>query len=240
MTTPLISIIVPTRNEEKVLHACLHSLISQDTRHPYEVLVIDTNSHDQTLAIAETFGVRIIKEDRPGRSIAKQTGVEHAKGQIICFTEADCVLPNSWLSVILEAFETHPNAAALTGIYTFIDSPPVYNFITTQFFLPLSVYAFRIVFGYYALRATNFAVSAEALHRTGGFNPQAIDWDDVELSARVKEFGDILYLPAMKVKTCARRIRGRFLKYLLEFIKSFYITIIKKRIVTRSVYEDIR
>jgi glycosyltransferase involved in cell wall biosynthesis len=106
---PLVSIIVPARNEELSLGDCLTSLVAQGgvTK---EIIVVDDGSTDQTHQIAESFaGVRVVDagplpEDWTGKNNALRVGVSGARGAWLLFTDADTVhLPGSLERALAEA-----------------------------------------------------------------------------------------------------------------------------------------
>jgi glycosyltransferase involved in cell wall biosynthesis len=106
---PVISVIVPARNEEANLPRCLASLVSQEGI-SFEIIVVDDGSTDGTHAIAETFpGVRVI-EPGPlapgwtGKNNAVTAGARQAKGKWLLFTDADTVhKPGSLARAVQEA-----------------------------------------------------------------------------------------------------------------------------------------
>jgi glycosyltransferase involved in cell wall biosynthesis len=108
---PRVSVIVPARNEEVSLGACLQSLVSQSDI-PFEIIVVDDHSTDRTREIADSFadrGVRVIMA-RPlpagwtGKNNAVTVGAQAARGQWLLFTDADTIhLPGSLLRSIAEA-----------------------------------------------------------------------------------------------------------------------------------------
>ena len=112
----MISVIVPARNEESCLGACLESLTSQ-AGVSFEIIVVDDHSTDRTREIASSFpGVRVLQA-RPlppgwtGKNNAVTTGALAALGEWLLFTDADTVhLPGS-LTRSLE--EARKNSAAL-------------------------------------------------------------------------------------------------------------------------------
>ena len=113
---PLVSVIVPARNEEVSLGACLESLVTQ-TGVRFEIIVVDDGSTDRTRRIAESFpSVRVI--DAPplpagwsGKNNAVAAGAVKARGQWLLFTDADTVhLPGSLSRSLTEAQQ---NQAAL-------------------------------------------------------------------------------------------------------------------------------
>jgi glycosyltransferase involved in cell wall biosynthesis len=98
---PLVSVIVPARNEELSLGACLESLIAQ-TGVDYEIIVVDDGSTDRTREIAESFPeVRVIEsgllpDGWTGKNNAVIAGAKVARGEWLLFTDADTVhLPGS-------------------------------------------------------------------------------------------------------------------------------------------------
>ena len=106
---PLVSVIVPARNEEVSLGACLESLVAQ-AGVSMEIIVVDDGSTDRTREIAESFaGVQIIHPDPipdgwTGKNNAVTAGAKVARGQWLLFTDADTVhLPGSLASSLAEA-----------------------------------------------------------------------------------------------------------------------------------------
>jgi hypothetical protein len=105
---PLVSVIVPARNEERVLARCLRSLLAQRGA-ALEILVVDDGSTDATRAIAATAGVHVLAAGPVppgwgGKTNACQRGAEAARGQWLLFTDADTVhAPGSLARAIAEA-----------------------------------------------------------------------------------------------------------------------------------------
>ena len=109
LTPPEVSVVVPARNEEACLAACLASLAGQQGV-PFEIIVVDDGSTDRTAAIARSFaGVKLIEagslpEDWSGKSNAVYAGAQQARGQWLLFTDADTVhLPGSLARALDEA-----------------------------------------------------------------------------------------------------------------------------------------
>ncbi|MGA8150951.1 MAG: glycosyltransferase [Terriglobales bacterium] len=106
---PLVSVIVPARNEEACLGRCLHSLVSQQGVE-FEVIVVDDGSADGTREIAQSFpGVSIVDAEPippgwTGKNNAVWTGSKRARGAWLLFTDADTVhLPGSLARSVAEA-----------------------------------------------------------------------------------------------------------------------------------------
>ena len=108
-SAPVVTVIVPARNEEASLGACLESLASQDGI-AFELIVVDDGSTDRTRAIAESFsGVRVLEpgplpDDWSGKNNAVTAGAREARGQWFLFTDADTVhKPGSLSRAVTEA-----------------------------------------------------------------------------------------------------------------------------------------
>jgi glycosyltransferase involved in cell wall biosynthesis len=106
---PLVSIIVPARNEEACVGTCLESLIVQ-TEISFEIIVADDDSTDRTAEIARSFpGVHaipagLLPDNWTGKNHAMSAGAKVAKGKWLLFTDADTVhLPGSLARAVAEA-----------------------------------------------------------------------------------------------------------------------------------------
>lgn len=116
--TTKISVIIPARNEEANIGACLDSILAQ--RYPtylYEVIVVDDHSEDRTAEIVEEYADRNVRCIRLGdylpmgkavnayKKMALATGIAQSNGALIVTTDADCIVPNAWLRHIAAIFE---------------------------------------------------------------------------------------------------------------------------------------
>ncbi|MDP1538478.1 MAG: glycosyltransferase [bacterium] len=103
----MLSIIIPTLNEEKYLPLLLLSLAKQQTkqqnfREEYEVIVADAGSKDKTVAIAKSFGCKVVKGGLPAKG--RNEGAKVAKGELLLFLDADLKLPPDFLEKSLKEF----------------------------------------------------------------------------------------------------------------------------------------
>jgi glycosyltransferase involved in cell wall biosynthesis len=98
----MISIIIPTFNEESYLPRLLASIRDQDYR-DYEIIIADNASRDRTRGIARTHGARVVEGGVPG--IGRNRGAKAARGEYLLFLDADTVLPPGFISSIMARFE---------------------------------------------------------------------------------------------------------------------------------------
>ena len=102
-----ITILIPVLNESRHIKTCLEALTQQrPPRGNVETIVIDNGSRDETLKIVEGFArVRLLHEPRPDPYLARNRGIEAAKGRIIAFTDGDCRADEGWLCALERAFD---------------------------------------------------------------------------------------------------------------------------------------
>lgn len=110
---PKVSVIIATRNRSDSLGRLLHSL--RETRDlnqiSLEVLVVNNASTDDTArCLQETIQewplVRPLSEGRPGKNFALNTGIQEARGEILCFMDDDIVLDPRWLGELVKDYQT--------------------------------------------------------------------------------------------------------------------------------------
>jgi len=115
--TVAYSVIVPAYNAGRTLGACLGALTAQTVpRAQYEVIVVDDGSTDDTAAVAARFPVRVLRQANRGPAAARNQGARAAQGDLLLFTDADCVPAPDWLAE-LAAPLADPAVAAAKGAY---------------------------------------------------------------------------------------------------------------------------
>ncbi|MFQ3597249.1 MAG: glycosyltransferase [Chloroherpetonaceae bacterium] len=107
-TSPMISVVIAARNEAQTIAQCLQSLSAQ-TLSPFEIILIDDASDDATaeLALLQNMShLRVIRNETPsGKKPSLAKGIAIARGEIIACTDADCLMPPTWLEEIATAFQ---------------------------------------------------------------------------------------------------------------------------------------
>ena len=114
--TPRISIVIPVRNEELFMEQCIRGLKGLD--YPpdrFEVIFADGRSTDRTAEIARLHGYRVV--DNPGLKISagRNEGFAASKGEIVVFTDADCIFDPQWLRKAVGYFRSRPDVGGLSG-----------------------------------------------------------------------------------------------------------------------------
>ena len=111
---PSVSVIVCTRDRPSDLRSCLDSIAALRTR-PVEVIVVDNSPSDgATRELCRDYPVRYVLESSPGLARARNRGIVEARGEVVAFTDDDCVVDRHWLDGLGDPFHD-PLVMALTG-----------------------------------------------------------------------------------------------------------------------------
>lgn len=219
----MISIVIPAYNEEEYLVACLEALAVQQTTRPFEVLIVNNASTDRTAAIAQQHQARlpllVVDEPQKGRGAARATGFAAAHGDIILSTDADTVVPPSWVEGMVAHFD-NPSIVAVSGT-CYIADLPVWKNIIFNVLQPTAMKLHRFVFGNYWLTGSNFGIRRSAYEASGGFNRALNSQEDTQLSFAVRKVGAITYIARPTVQVSGRRFKRSLLVGLWDYVRTF-------------------
>ncbi len=197
---PLISVIIPNYNGEKTLDLCLAATTSIKDE-AVEIIVVDDCSEDRSRDIIRRFPCTLIESSKhAGASRARNIGAQQARGDILFFTDSDCLLQENTLSqlrIMLASTDAH---TVIGGTYT----PQPYDegfFGRFQsVFINYSETRNLLQTDYIATHA--MAINTDLFHRSGGFAED--QWpilEDVEFSHRLRRAGVTLVMqPAIQVQ----------------------------------------
>jgi glycosyltransferase involved in cell wall biosynthesis len=185
---PRVSVVVCAYNAERTIDQCLASLAVLN--YPdYEVIVVNDGSRDRTREIAESHDCcRIINQPNKGLSVARNVGAEAATGEIVAYTDSDCVADPDWLTYLVAKMEASDLAAC--GGPNF--PPPEDNLVPAAVAVapggPTHVLISDEVAEHIA--GCNMAFRRELLLRLGGFDPiYRAAGDDVDICWRFQDAG---------------------------------------------------
>ena len=219
------SVVIPAFNEEKYLEKCLQSVVSQQADFKYEIIVVDNNSIDKTEEIAKSFGVKVIKEMRPGVGWARYTGTKQVVGEYILHLDADTILPSDYFTNVLDRFKKNKKLVCLSGQMFFYDAPwwkDTLRFIFHRLVLWLVV---LFSFGKMGAMGNNMCFKKSVYDKTLGFNPNLKFGEDMDLSKKLSKFGKVKLDMSLKCFASARRFKidKQLFFYTLNFIKMCFI-----------------
>ena len=110
------SVIIPAYNSKKSIRACIEALKNQDFTGSFEIIVVDDGSGDSTAKIAESSGAKVLRQENAGPAKARNLGAKKAGGEMLVFTDADCVPGKNWLREMLKPFSGE-KIAGVQGAY---------------------------------------------------------------------------------------------------------------------------
>lgn len=230
-----ISVVICTFNRCESLKGVLESLLEQeyDNSFEYEVIVADNNSKDRTKKVIESYKplfngrLHYLFEPTQGKPYALNKAIKEAQGEIIAFTDDDCLTDKKWLLQIKKSFNgSNPEVGMAGGIITplwITENKP--EWIRDSFMGPLGILDYgereflidndnkKLFYG------NNFALKKNLFESLGDFNVKMTNSHDTEICLRFLKAGAKgLYNPDMKVahKITPERATAKY------FYKWFY------------------
>ena len=209
---PKVSVIVCVYNGERTIDSCLASLGKLNYPN-YEVVVVNDGSTDGTLQIAKSYDfIRLINQENQGLSSARNVGIHASTGEIVAFTDADCVADEDWLTHLVARFHTS-GFAAIGGPNL---SPSDDSFVASCVAVAPGAPAHVLLDDEVAehIPGCNMAFRREALDAINGFDPIfRAAGDDVDICWRLQNKGyKIGFSPAAVVWHFRRNTVRDYLK----------------------------
>jgi glycosyltransferase involved in cell wall biosynthesis len=186
-STPSVSVIIPVYNGAHTVAACLESVLNQTyPSEAYEVIVVENGSTDSTSTIVQRYPVQLLHSEERGPAAARNLGITKSEADIVAFTDADCIADPEWLSELVGPY-ADPQIGGVGGAilayahsdHTIVEmfseeNAPLVNFISGEDeFLP-------------HLYTANASYRRSLLSKVGGFNPNLVTGEDVDISWRVQ------------------------------------------------------
>jgi lipopolysaccharide/colanic/teichoic acid biosynthesis glycosyltransferase/GT2 family glycosyltransferase len=197
----IVSVIVPAFNAAATLDSCLTALLDQTApRSSYEIIVVDDGSLDATADVARRHcpqGVRLVRQQNQGAAGARNTGVAHAQGNLLLFTDADCAPQPDWIERMVAAFQD-PETVGAKGTYLTRQDRLVARFVQIEYEdrYDRMRHQERIDF----IDTYSAGYRREVFVRNGGFDVSVRYVEDQEFSFRLAEKGyKLVFVPAAQV-----------------------------------------
>lgn len=171
----ILSIIIPTKNEERNIGFCIEAVKWALNEHRIEIIVVDNHSNDRTSEIAKSNAVKVITQG-PERSAQRNRGAQESEGTYLFFVDADMRVPRDTLNEVLSLIELG-NAPDALYVREIIAGAGYWNSIRN---FERSFYDATCIDG---LRVIKRRLFAEA----GGFDNEMYAAEDWDLDRRIKE-----------------------------------------------------
>jgi len=186
---PKISIIVPNYNGSFTLAACIQSLLILNyPKEKLEIIIVDNGSTDNSIQIIKTFPVRLlIEKDIKGSYAARNLGVKEATGEVLAFTDADCVVDKQWLINVVKYFSIENVGGVAGKVLGVKPKTLVEEFVTRSKAFDQSRF-FNHDYCPFAITA-NVIYKKDVFNKIGTFETNWISGGDVDFSWRMQIHG---------------------------------------------------
>ena len=111
-----VSFVVPVRNGAPLIRGTIESILDQPDGRPFEVIVVDDGSADESIGIVERMPVRLVRCAGGGAAAAINAGIRAARHPIICQVDQDVRLERGWMRTLVAALDD-PAVAAAQGYF---------------------------------------------------------------------------------------------------------------------------
>jgi len=183
------SVVVPAHNASATIEGCLQALARQSLPpSEYEVIVVDDGSSDSTRERVTQYGAKLLTQDHHGPAVARNLGATQARGEIVLFTDADCIPASDWIEAMLTPFKDDQIAGA-KGIYRTHQKELVARFVQLEYEDKYDLMRKERYIDF--IDTYSAAYRKEVFNDNGGFDPAfpRASGEDVEFSYRLAERG---------------------------------------------------
>jgi len=198
--TPVISVIIPTLQEEKYIERSLSNL--QKITAPIEVIVVDGGSNDKTVEIAKRFTNKVYSIKKRGISAGRNYGAKHANSEILVFLDTDVIAPLDFVEKTRRVFEDATVVGATCSIM-----PSQSRLDASLFFYLYN----KLIKMFTKIRPHSrgefFAVRKTAFLRVKGFDESLPCLEDHDLANRLSKLGRFVFIPDLTMYESLRRIQ---------------------------------
>jgi glycosyltransferase involved in cell wall biosynthesis len=228
----MISIIIPTLEEEKMIGRTLSLLKSQLTI-PHEIIVSDGGSKDKTVEIATKLADKVVVYEKKSRQTIAQgrnDGAKVAQGDFFVFTDADCVIPepDAFFRSALSRFQSEPRLVALTSHFRFFPEDETFSDRVVLWSRDFAVGLQNNVFRKGDCAGGEFQmVRKDAFVSIGGYREDLVTLEDRDLFIRLAKIGRTMSDPKLVVFHSGRRAHSvgwpRLIGMFFVNMASFYL-----------------
>ena len=214
MENPLLSIVIPTKNEGQYIGRTLAQFAGYLEKYHLEIIVSDANSTDGTVDIvqryqAETMG-RIRLVQRAGKqniAIGRNFGAAHATGDLLFHTDADVHIPHPdrFFQAVLARFEQPDVVAATVPIWVYKTESKINDRLYHLFMN--SVIRLSFTAGVYLAKGECQLIRCPVFQKIGGYNERLVAGEDCNLFYRLHKEGHLAFLHRVCVHHSPRRFR---------------------------------
>ena len=239
----MISIIIPTLNEAKLIESTLKQFNKSFKKsNDFEIILSDNGSSDKTISIAKQFSCKIIENVNSNKNISltRNNGYKYCNGEILVFLDADIFIENTniFLKRLIKEFSDKNLVACSPKIFVYPNQEKIIDKLVSRIHSFLCIIPNKIGIGY--ARGGCQIIRRSAFKKIGGYNEKLIAGEDVDVFQRLGKLGHTKILSDFIVYESPRRYRakGYFNVLSIWFVNYLYAVFFKKSF--SSQWEEIR
>lgn len=198
MNGKTVTIVIPAYNSEKTIAQTIEACLNQEyPQEKLEIIVVDDGSTNDTAEIVRKYPVKYIFQENSGPAKARNTGWKNAQGEIICFTDADCIPPENWISSLVSEY-TSEEISGVGGSYEILNPE---NLLASCIHEEIVSRHLKMAKkGVTHLGSFNLSLRKNVLEKVGGFNEDLKMSEDRDISYRIMEANwKLIFNPGIKV-----------------------------------------
>ncbi len=220
MDSPRFSVIVPVYNRVDEVRDLVESLRKQTLKN-FELVIVEDGSTEPCREVVEgAEGITASYYFKPneGRSIARNYGIERAKGDYFIFFDSDCVIPPDYFRVLTQELDATPLdcfGGPDAAHDSFTPTQKAINFAMTSFLTTGGIRGGKVSMEKFVPRTFNTGFSRRVYERVGGFREMFSE--DIDMSTRIREAGFSIGLIRPAFVYHKRRV------YFAKLLRHFYV-----------------
>ena len=189
---PRVTVCIPVHQGEGVIADCLDAVFHQTfPADQYEVVVINNGSTDRTAEVVSKYPVRVADEPRRGVGFARNACVAHARGDLLAFTDADCIADREWLERLVARFDGDEGLGGVGGYLPGYDpQTPIQYYVVERDLLSQEVALADRPYSAPFLITANALMVRRLVEEAGGFDTAfPTNGEDADLCWRIADKG---------------------------------------------------
>ncbi len=228
-TPPMVSIIIPTFNEEDYIRQTLVHARAQKYSGKFEIIISDCRSTDQTRAIGNEIADQVLSCSKRNTAAARNVGADNAKGDFLLFVDADTWLPPNYLNAAYDFVKKDMDLVALSTAFQFTPRTPF--LLLLQWYINLRFWAKDRLFHRAPVLGYNLFIRKDAFFKNGKF--QEVFFEDLYFYQKLNLTRQhTRYFLQPKVTISARRLQ----KY--GFIKTYVYYNTRRALTERYLFDS--
>ena len=209
----MISIVIPTFNEEESIAETIQEIKKRDTANLVsEIIISDGQSTDNTVLVSGNEEVKVFVSPRKGRASQMNFGASKAKGEIIYFLHADSIPPENFSQIIMEAFKNK----FTSGSFRLEFDHQHWFLKANSWFTRFDVNAIR--FGDQSLFVTKIV-----FEKCGGFDENLLIMEDQEIIYRIKKYSNFTVMNGAVITSARKYLDNGIYRMQAVFFRIWFL-----------------